>query len=406
MGLITYTLQNFDYQKALSGKLCVMVSDSHSKEDPIQSDALDFGGAGICRKSGSSNVSLTVNGEEFIFSREGTPSSANAHGANAHDAHYKLWLATTDTVVTDIGTTVNSNSNTPVTRGQPAGSVDYNAAYNTPKTVDTLYPRDQFAAQALRGILSHIDNPAALSKNEMDYYCNAAYEWAGLMMTAAANARPSSVNNGETQPTSETVPVSTLDNNTEILLNNMLVEFEKTDTNIDTPENPVLAKRVDVPRLINWLTAYQSYQEGGETKTVGLYDLVKAIKDIGSGSSGSSFDGKITEMPDVNISIKGPGSDNNHPIYISGGGFPTKDALAASFGATTLKSFVTFNESGAVGWSNNANVAAALLNASGANDIFNKIETLINARIEAYINASNVTVGGTTYNLHAVAPTT
>jgi hypothetical protein len=240
----------------------------------------------------------------------------------------------------------------------------------------------------------------------MDYYCNAAYEWAGLMMTAAANARPSSVNNGETTPTSETVPVSTLDNNTEILLNNMLVEFEKTDTNINTPDSPVLAKRIDVPRLINWLTAYQSYQEGGETKTVGLYDLIKAIKDLGSGSSGSSFDGKITEMPDVNIGNMGLGRDNSHPIYISGGGFPTKDALAASFGAATLKSFVTFNENGAVGWSNNANVAAALLNASGANDIFNKIETLINARIEAYINASNVTVDGTTYNLHAVAPTT
>lgn len=400
MGQVIYTIHDFDYQKALSGKLCVMVSGNHVKDSDISSIASDFGGAGICRKSGSSNVSLTVNGEEFIFSREGTPSSANAH-----NAHYKLWLATTDTVVTDVGTTVNSNSETTVTRGQTAKNVDY-GAYDKAKTVDTLYPRDQFAAQALRGILSHIDNPAAISKNEMDYYCNAAYEWAGLMMTAAANARPSSVNNGETQPTSETVPVSTLDNNTEILLNNMLVEFEKTDTNIDTPDSPVLAKRVDVPRLIKWLTDYQSYEEGGETKTVGLHDLIKAIEDIGSGISGSSFDGKITGMPDVNIGNMGLGRDNSHPIYISGGGFPTKDALAASFGATTLKSFVTFNENGAVGWSNNANVAVALLNASDDDDIFDKIENLINARIAAYINASNVTVGGTTYNLHAVAPTT
>lgn len=389
MGQVTYTLQNFDYQKALSGKLCVMTSGSYSEEDTIQSNASDFGGAGICRKSGSSNVSLTVNGEEFIFSREGTPSSANAH-----NAHYKLWLATTDTVVTDVGATVNSNSQVEVTRGSTAGEASY-GVYDIAKTVDTLYPRDQFAAQALRGILSHIDNPAALSKNEMDYYCNAAYEWAGLMMTAAANARPSSVNNGETEPTSETVPVSTLDNNTEILLNNMLVEFEKTDANIGTPESPVLAKTVDVPRLIKWLTDYQSYQEGGETKTVGLHDLIKAIEDIGSGSSGSSFDGNITGMPDINIGNMGLGRDNSHPIYISGGGFPTKDALAAEFYGDTAhgqvnkaEHFVAFNYNGAVGYISASELAKRM-----------DITTLVSSALSGKLTGAYVNINGTHYDV-------
>lgn len=388
MGQITYTLQEFNYQKALSGKLCAMVSGSYSEEDTIQSNDSNFGGAGICRKSGSSNVSLTVNGEEFIFSREGTPSSANAH-----NAHYKLWLATTDTVVTDVGTTVNSNSQVEVTRGSTAGEASY-GVYDIAKTVDTLYPRDQFAAQALRGILSHIDNPAALSKNEMDYYCNAAYEWAGLMMTAAANARPSSVNNGETPPTSETVPVSTLDNNTEILLNNMLVEFEKTDTNIDTPENPILAKRVDVPRLIKWLTDYQSYEEGGETKTVGLHDLIEAIKDIGSGS-GSSFDGNITGMPDVNIGNMGLGSSSNNPIYISGGGFPTKDALAAEFYGDTAhgqvnkaEHFVAFNYNGAVGYISASELAKRM-----------DITTLVSSALSTKLTGAYVNINGTHYDV-------
>jgi hypothetical protein len=191
------------------------------------------------------------------------------------------------------------------------------------------------------------------------------------------------------------VPVSTLDNNTEILLNNMLVEFEKTDTSINTPDGPVLAKRVDVPRLINWLTAYQSYQEGGETKTVGLYDLIKAIKDIGSGSSGSSFDGKITEMPDVNISIKGLGSSSNNPIYISGGGFPTKDALAAEFYGDTAhgqvnkaEHFVAFNYNGAVGYISASELANRM-----------DITTLVSSALSRKLTGAYVNINGTHYDV-------
>ena len=93
--------------------------------------------------------------------------------------------------------------------------------------------RDQFAAQALRGILGHIENPESISNNEMNLYCSAAYQWAANMMVAAAAARAtnkydSSGSGTSDDPTRSSDPAN-LESNTELLLNDLYRALSRTD---------------------------------------------------------------------------------------------------------------------------------------------------------------------------------
>jgi hypothetical protein len=77
-------------------------------------------------------------------------------------------------------------------------------------------------------MMNKIPDPSVLSNAEMDLYCKAAYLWASNMMKNAANAR-ATIFNDEGAPVEGEATISSLDNNTERLLNNLIQELARND---------------------------------------------------------------------------------------------------------------------------------------------------------------------------------
>lgn len=420
MAQITYTIHPFDKAKAIAGALCIMIKGNHansiSTKVPVHDewiDNADLKGAGICRFQSPNTFIFTVKGEVYSFREDGSAKSIEAVTGG-----WKLKLAEVQNGVTDVGTVVASTTQSAVmTRsGDEEATVSYG---NVDKNIEGLTSRDQFALHALRGIMNHISDPSTLSNNEINYYCNAAYQWAANMMSAAANARATwEPSQGDIETRME--DVVGLETNTEKLLNNIMLSLQRTDeadnatgTWRKAGENPVTGAYTDAvartlrhtgdtlctsiqnaeedgwrwsadvfsertinPTLNALLNEYLSHTEGGTTTKYGLYDLIHAIQGIsGGGGGGGSSSGQVTvtSMPAVDVGATGLGRDNDHPIYISGGGFPTRDALGATFAKNVLHDILTFNAAGAVGYTP-----------------ITEIVSLIDDRIEAYLDSLEV----------------
>ena len=343
--------------------------------------------------------------------------------------------------------------------------------------VDDLNARDKFAIEALNSLVANISNPAALSGNEMHYYCESAYEWAAHMMTAAAKSRSTVGREYREGTTAETV--TNLSNNTEKLLNNLVIttsnisdSLKRTDVVVGTTGSGdnvsnLYAEKITLDKinmndlqalidqkrgktvsgdnvsytekspfetqLLSMLNTYiQHVAEQGETNpptTVGMDDLIKAVKTIataisssGSGSGGGSVSGN-TEVSFAQgasvstvLSSSGLGGGNNNamvvtikddgyglgsqntPLYVSGiGVFPSRQALGSNNFVSSdsdvnkvLSAFCVFNSNGIVGYAQKNQVAAA---------VYDLILTDIDTRIKAWLNATKVTIGSNTYNL-------
>ena len=462
MAQVKYTLFTFNASAAASGKLCVMVNSAYGTvtsgsstianiEDSYQGATTDlhsncYGGAGICRVTGSNEYTLRVNGINYTFNYAGLPANAAARTApnvgSSTGNSWRLYLGENQATIVDAGVDVIGTTSGEITRGSyDPDAVEYGDPTNV--VVDNMSPRDQFAAQALRGMMSHIEDPSSLSNSEMQLYCDAAYQWAANMMTAAANSRVA-VSDSTASSTAEATEVGTLDNNTEKLLNNIIVALERTDLPKGTTQATWYKGSMSVPGphtdaqaalLPNsgttyanvaaaeadgwkWVDSQLSYAEriaapevedklnsinasiGASPAAATPETIITVLKAIQSaistgGGGGSSFDGNILSMPDVNIGSSGIGRDSSHPIYISGGGFPTKSALAAEFYGDTAhgqvnkaEDFVAFNYNGAVGYITADELAKRM-----------NINTLISSALSAKLAGAYVEVGGTRYNV-------
>lgn len=174
-------------------------------------------------------------------------------------------------------------------------------------------------------------------------------------------------------------------------------------------------------------------EEGESNTTVGLDDLIKAVNGIAAGQGGStSIDftslnntltnsigssRSITTLPNVNIGNSGLGRDADHPIFMSGGGFPSRSVLAASLTETVIHDFLTFNAAGAVGYSTKEEtkkailgylnsyatlsaLSTAILGEITATAVYNKIESNIDTRIKAWLNATTIVADGSGWKLN------
>ena len=298
--ITVYELTTFDTIKAEQGALCVVVDDASLTE--VSSD--DAIGAGICTKSSGDYVNIVINSVKYSFNSKGTGVSSNAIGL-----FIKLGKPTDTDSITTEGSSIHSNVKNTIAKTRGAGGeIEYDPPQpeygNFNVFVDQLNARDEFAAQALRGMLSHINNPAALSDNEMNYYCNSAYKWAANMMTTAAKVR--AVITDETEDTGDEEEITALETNTEKLLKNIIVALERTDEKV-TPQgaqSPVYYERVSIPALMEFLNNY--VKDGNNT--VGLKDLIAAINNISGGGQGSGT---------MNIGDEGLGRSSSHPIHVS-----------------------------------------------------------------------------------------
>ena len=221
----SYEVSAFDFQEARLGALCavvdsnfaiatgtvtlkiedikdICVSAKRGTNTDINTNTIKYQGKGICRPINSGDLCITLRSVNYIFNNYGK-------GIDYGSIGYKL-------VLLKISSAIPWNGEG-VTRGITGGQSDTESI-----KVTGMSARDEFANQALRGILSRIEDPFHLSDNEISYYCAAAYKWASVMMLVAANSR----DKDETGTQGTTATVGSLDTNIERLLNNILVAIE------------------------------------------------------------------------------------------------------------------------------------------------------------------------------------
>lgn len=202
-----YGLSELDGYHSHEGELCVIVlstyqySTDHPENNVIYNIAIEndtyedrdskFVGASICRYVSSQYI-LNIEHTQYQYDKKGNPTNSAAIGTklylgtvlNATAAAGNVIPGTTNaTVSTEAGTRAST-----VTTGT---SVSYltDGAYQT--VINSMNVRDEFANNALRGIISKIPDVTSLSKSEISYYCEQAYRWAEYMMTSCANTRAS-----------------------------------------------------------------------------------------------------------------------------------------------------------------------------------------------------------------------
>lgn len=280
----TYILKPFESSKASSGALCVMVKNGVSdKITNINSDGTanpNFMGAGICTQ-GNGGFTMMINGVVYQF---------NSKGEGLHPLSIRTWklmLGEIEATINTSGNAATSNTTTVVTRGQDGSTttkVDYSKTNDV--IIDSLNARDEFAVNVLKQLLSSVPNPSALSNNEMNFFCNRAYQWAANMMEASANARGSFTQEASTTtgtPSNVTtradVTTESLSSNTEKLLNNIVSALERTDYAETVSGKVIYHDRVKV-QFTELMDFLKTYVKNGES-VVGLKDLISAInKDL------------------------------------------------------------------------------------------------------------------------------
>lgn len=280
----TYILKPFESSKASSGALCVMVKNGVSdKITNINSDGTanpNFMGAGICTQ-GNGGFTMMINGVVYQF---------NSKGEGLHPLSIRTWklmLGEIEATINTSGNAATSNTTTIVTRGQDGSTttkVDYSKTNDV--IIDSLNARDEFAVNVLKQLLSSVPNPSALSNNEMNFFCNRAYQWAANMMEASANARGSFTQEASTTtgtPSNVTtradVTTELLSSNTEKLLNNIVSALERTDYAETVSGKVIYHDRVKV-QFTELMDFLKTYVKNGES-VVGLKDLISAInKDL------------------------------------------------------------------------------------------------------------------------------
>ena len=280
----TYILKPFESSKASSGALCVMVKNGVSdKITNINSDGTanpNFMGVGICTQ-GNDGFTMMINGVVYQFNSKG----GGLHPLSIRSC--KLMLGEIEATINTSGNAATSNTTTIVTRGQDGSTttkVDYSKTNDV--IIDSLNARDEFAVNVLKQLLSSVPNPSALSNNEMNFFCNRAYQWAANMMEASANARGSFTQEASTTtgtPSNVTtradVTTESLSSNTEKLLNNIVSALERTDYAETVSGKVIYHDRVKV-QFTELMDFLKTYVNNGES-VVGLKDLISAInKDL------------------------------------------------------------------------------------------------------------------------------
>lgn len=264
----TYTVETFDYQSASKKKLVAMIDGSDN-----------IIGTGVLKVNSPNNLVLTVDGEEYAFNSEGQPVSNNAMQAG-----YSLKMGISEVNAITKGT-IGTTSNAFIRSiDAETGDVTYEAAESLDKsyeiTIDALNARDQFAIQALHGIMEKLPNPDELSKDEITHYCDAAYTWASYMMKLSSEAR-SVIQDADASDNTQTEEVGYLDSNTEKLLNNIVAALDKTNASITINGSSKTAERITAPelniKLDTLITSVNSLKTALDNQTTALNAIAAAI---------------------------------------------------------------------------------------------------------------------------------
>ena len=223
-----------------------------------------FKGAGVAKfKNANNKFEFWCNGQTYVFNQNGTSADTASSG-------YKLMMAVVIENVNPSGNAATGTNTGSTQRDQYGNIINTGVSYGDRTIViDQQNARDQFATEILNSILQKLDvDPSSLDSSARSHYCQVAYDWAANMMTASANARGTFTDATETSAAAKQQAIGALENNTDKLLNNLIVELEKTDEKTTEAGQDIYSKRVAIPDL-----------QGLSSKMDTLNTSITALKD-------------------------------------------------------------------------------------------------------------------------------
>ena len=269
---VSYTI--IEAYELISKALCVVAKPGKQGGDIVSSsNPEDCVGAGICsEKDSTGRYSCVVDGIVYKFTPSGKP-------ANNEASNWWCYLAKANKEAVDAGTVVGEIDGKTIVREED-GSIRFLPGEKVSVSVNNLNARDQYALQVLHGFLEHIDKPASLSPNEISYYCDKAYEWASYLITTAAAARATVYKDGGVTSAKKDIDVDDLSSNMEILLNNLVVEMEKTDITERDESREVNSKLITLRHLDTVVEVLDKLRERIDTQANSIVELVPSITDL------------------------------------------------------------------------------------------------------------------------------
>ena len=159
-----------------------------------------------------------IAGVDYTFDNDGHCTIDAVNDSHPENEPHHLWIVASSIDVAE-GSTVTGTTR--------AGMVGTKIV-----KVDALTPRDTFAIAALEALIHRMDDPIECSTASVRFVTDKAYEFANSMMIYSAYARVAA---GEDEPSGDSpgtveVDSSTLENNTEKLLNNIHKALEAIKT--------------------------------------------------------------------------------------------------------------------------------------------------------------------------------
>lgn len=257
-----YDTEAFDIEGVRSKQLCAVTDSSGNVI-----------GTGIPQQN-NSNFAVTVDGEKYIFDNHGNPVSSNAVSQSL-----TLKMATSNLPKIAKGTVGVTKNAYVRSINDETGAVEYNpdttldASYEI--TIEGLNARDQFALQALHGMFRVMDDPSAVSKNEITHYCEAAYLWASYMMTESSKAR-AVIKDAETTESTQAAEVGFLESNVEKLLNNIVAALDKTDEK----DGNTYYERVSLKGWSDLMTKLTDIKNAITAQTTAIESIATAIGNL------------------------------------------------------------------------------------------------------------------------------
>ena len=270
MARIQYQVTSFNAEQAKAYSLVAMVKNDVTTGtilyniDEQGSANPNFKGSGIARyKSNNGRFEFSYGGLTYTFSTSGVSSDSASAG-------YKLMMAQVIENVNPSGNAITGTNTGSTQRDQYGQISDGGITYEKRViAIDSQNARDQFATEILNSILQKLDvDPSSLDSSARSHYCQVAYDWAANMMTASANARGTFTDATETSAAAKQQAIGALENNTDKLLNNLIVELEKTDEKTTEAGQDIYSKRVAIPDL-----------QGLSSKMDTLNTSITALKD-------------------------------------------------------------------------------------------------------------------------------
>ena len=257
---LPYEALDFNVEGARNKQLCAISKDNG---DTIE-------GTGIPQLK-ENRFEITINGQTYTFDDSGNPLSSNARGLKLMMAKSTLDPNDTNTIgkvdtryIREVDTTTDK-----VTYTQDA------AFDSTEITIEGLNARDQFALQALHGMFHVMEDPSAVSKNEITHYCEAAYTWASFMMKESSNAR-AVIKDARTTENTQSAEVGYLENNVEKLLNNIVAALDRTDEK----DNNLYYERISIKGWTDIMTKLTDIKDAITAQTTAITNQTTAINAV------------------------------------------------------------------------------------------------------------------------------